>query len=237
MLRFQTALVTLLFACAATASLRAAEPPHVAFSPRPPGTVVQSQVVYLAGQAMHSQWRGVLSKKRVGKSGKESFFQWYLSIYQIDGSTYKLRYQSPANGGPFAKVVKAHGAALWFPRQNASIVGAAQLMGPGVEQLVVATHETGADCGSAAITVLGYDAKTHKVVPEVSAQNGCDLSAKILKSATGSTLVLSGPYYNASAPLCCPTKPKASATLKYAHGKWVETPNYYKYDVKAFPFP
>ncbi len=215
--------------------LAAEEPPYPAFAPAPPGTVVQSQIVYLNGQAMHSQWRGVISKKAVGTGNGETFYQWYVSIYQIDGTTYRLRYQSPANGGPLDKLSKASGAELWFPRQSASLVGAAPLMGDALEQLVVQTHQTGADCGAADLTVFAFDPRTNKVVPAVTVENPCDLEAKIVKNGDSASLRLSGPYYNASAALCCPTKPKASATLKYVNGKWIETPNYYKVYPKAFP--
>ena len=224
---------------ASSLSATAEEPPHPAYVPAPPGTVVQSQLVYLAGQAMHSQWRGIVSKKAVGAGGGETFYQWYVSIYQIDGNTYHLRYESPVDGGPFDKLAKAHGANMWFPRQSGSIVGAAQLMEPGVEQLVVATHQSGADCGSADLTVFGYDAKTNKVVPVVTVENGCDLSAKIVPGANGSaSLQLTGPYYGPHAAMCCPTIPKATATLKFVNGAWTETPKkYFSFFPKAFPKP
>lgn len=216
--------------------LIAAEPPTTTFSPEPPGTVVQSKLVYLAGQGMHSQWRGVISKKLVGTSAGTSSYQWYVSIYQIDGNVYHLRYQSPGNGGPLDKVEKANGAPMWFPSQSGSIVGAAQLMEPSVEQLVVATHQVGADCGSADVSVFRYDVATSKIVPAVTLQNGCDLQAKIVTPASGNAyLLLTGPYYGPKAAMCCPTKPKASATLKYVDGKWVEKPNYFKLYPNAFP--
>jgi len=233
-LRSTALIAVVILALAAGAS--AAEPPNYTFSPQPPGTIVQSQLVYLAGQAMSSQWRGVISKQLVGTSAGMSFYQWYVSIYQIDGSTYKLRYQSPTNGGPFDKVEKTNDATMWFPSQSGSIVGSAQLTGPGIEQLVVATHQIGADCGSADLTVFGYDPKTSKVVPAVTLQNGCDLSAKIVRAADDTyTLQLTGPYYGPHAAMCCPTKAKATATLKYANGKWVETPNYFTLYPNAFP--
>jgi hypothetical protein len=205
---------------------------HASYAPAP-GTVVQNQNIKVGGGG---QWRGVISKKAVGTGDGETFYQWYLSIYRIDGDTYHLRYQSPRNGGPLDKLEKAQGAQMWFPRQSAEIAGAAQLMGRGDEQLVVLSHQTGADCGSADLTVFRYDAASNKVVPAVTVENACDLTVKIVKEAGGTaSLLLSGPYYNDSAPLCCPTKPKASATLKYANGKWVESPNYYKYFPNAFP--
>lgn len=237
MKRFRFGIITLAAVFALTATTFAEEPPQYTFSPQPPGTIQSSQLVYLAGQSMHSQWRGVLSKKLVGTSAGMSFYQWYVSIYQIGGTVYQLRYQSPRNGGPFERLERTSDASMWFPSQSGEIVGAAQLMGPGIEQLVVSTHQAGADCGSADITIFAYDLKTQKVVPAASIENGCDLSAKIVHSTKGDTLVLSGPYYNATAPMCCPTKPKASATLSYANGSWVMKPSYFKLYPNSFPHP
>ncbi len=233
--RFTRAIMIAAFTLFVSQPLAAEEPAHVTFAPAPPGTVVASQLAYLAGEAMHAQWRGVISKKAVGTGSGETFYQWYVSIYQLDNTTYRLRYQSPRDGGPLDKLSKASGASIWFPRQTAGIVGAAPLMGDAAEQLVVQTHQTGADCGMAGLTVFTFDPKSNKVVPAVTVQNACDLDAKLVKNGDGASLLLSGPYYSANAPLCCPTKPKASATLKYANGKWLETPNYYKLYPKAFP--
>lgn len=212
--------------------VRADEPPHPAYAPAIPGTLVQSQVVYLAGEAMHSEWRGVLSKKLVGTGHGQRFYQWYLSIYQIDGTTYHLRYQSPRDGGPFAKVAKAEGAPMWFPYQDASIAGAGELMDSGVQQLVVVSHQTGADCGSAEITVFGYDAKKNAVVPEVSLENACSLNAVL---APDRSLRISGPYYKPDAALCCPTNPQATAVLRFRGGRWTLTPSWYRVYPRAFP--
>lgn len=204
------------------------EPVHPTFSPVPPGSVVTSNVVYLAGEAMHSQWRAVLSKARLGVAYGHTAYQWYLSIYAISGTTYHLRYRSPGNGAPLDRVTKAKGGApMWFPQQSASIVGAAELMQPGIQQLVFASHQTGADCGTADITIFTTDAKTGKVVPAVSIENGCDLGATIVHAKGGDAVQLTGPYYSATAPLCCPTKPKATAMLRYRNGAWIETPKYF----------
>jgi hypothetical protein len=237
MQRFRLGIVACaaLFALASTAF--AAEPPHFTYSPQPPGTIESSQVVYLAGQAMNSQWRGVVSKKLVGTSAGMPFYQWYLSIYAIDDTTYQLKYQSPGNGGPLDKLERTSDASMWYPLQSGEIVGAAQLMGPGIEQLVVSTHQAGADCGSADITIFTYDPKKQKVVPAATIENYCGLSAKIVHSSSGDSLLLSGAYYNATAPTCCPTKPKASATLSYVNGACVMKPNYYKLYPNSFPHP
>jgi hypothetical protein len=214
----------------------AEEPPHPTFAPAPPGTVVQSQLVYLAGEAMHSQWRGVLSQKAVGNDGTRTFYQWYLSIYRLEGTTYKLRYRSPGGrGGPFSTVTKVHGVNMWFPLQDATIVGAGELMREGVQNLVVASHESAADCGGATITIFGYDGQKNAVVREATVGNGCDLDAKIIAGANTSlaSLKLIGPYYGPGAPLCCPTRPEAIATLRYMSHKWIQTPAYYTLDAST----
>jgi hypothetical protein len=208
-------------------TVRGDEPPHYTFSPVPPGTITQNVLVYLAGQAMHSQWRAVASRKNVAKSGSLTYSQWYLSIYSINATTYSLKYRSPDNGGPLSKVTKAKGAPMWFPYQEITIVGAGQFMVPSVEQLVVASHETGADCGGATVTVFALDKKTQKPAPSVTVTNGCALSAAIVHEKGADAIKLSGPYYSPTAALCCPTKTKASAMLRYRNGKWAMTPKYY----------
>jgi hypothetical protein len=235
MQQFRLGILTLAAVFAFTAITFAEEPAHYTFSPQPPGTIQSSQIVYLAGQAMHSQWRGVVSKKLVGTSAGISFYQWYVSIYAINDTTYQLKYQSPGNGGPFDKLQHTSDASMWFPSQSGEIVGAAQLMGPGIEQLVVSTHQAGADCGSADLTIFTYDPKKQKVVPAATVQNYCDLAVKIVHSPNGDSLTLSGPYYNATAPTCCPTKPKASATLSYVNGTWVMKPKYFTLYPNSFP--
>jgi hypothetical protein len=206
----------------------AEEPPHYTFSPPPPGTMVQSQLVYLAGEAMHSQWRGVLSKRLLGSGNGRAFYQWYLSFYAIDNTVYKLKYQSPDSLVPFDPVEKARGASLWFPVQDAKIVGTGELMGPGAQQLVVQSHQAGADCGTARVDVFFFDAAMQMVMTTLSVENGCDLSASVIHGTNGDTLQLAGPYYATNAPLCCPTKPKATAVLHFSNGTWTETPQYFK---------
>ncbi len=216
----------------------AEEPPHPTFAPPPPGTITQSQVVYLAGEAMHSQWRAVASKNLVGTSSGTNFNQWYLSIYAIDGTTYHLKYQSPANGGPLMKVTQVSGGAkMWFPLQTLQIAGIGEFMQAAVQQVVVQSHEAGADCGGATVSVLAVNAKD-VVVPAVSVRNGCELKATITHSHSSTvrdSIVLSGPYYNATAPMCCPTKAKAAAVLSYRNGRWTETPKYFEVLVGKFP--
>lgn len=216
----------------------AEEPAHVTYVPAPPGTVSQNQLVYLTGEAMHAQWRAVASKQLIGQGNGTTFYQWYLSVYALDGSTYRLKYQSPANGGPLSKVTQASGGAkMWFPVQTLQIAGTGEFQKAGVQQLVVSSHEMAADCGSAMVSVLAANADG-TVVPAVSVRNGCSLKATIAHAKTPGArdaIVLSGPYYNATAPMCCPTKAKAAAVLSYRNGTWTETPKYYSFHAGKFP--
>jgi hypothetical protein len=222
-------LASLMFASffAFAAGAGADEPPNFTYDPRPPGTIVQSRVVYLAGEAMHSQWRAVLSKAPVGRSDNRTFYQWYLSIYAIDGTVYHLKYRSPRNPIPFDAVTKANGADLWFPAQDGSIAGVGELMGPGAQQVVITSLQAGADCGTARVDVLFQDAAMQTIMPTLSVENGCTLSAKVITDAKGTALAVTGPYYGPKAALCCPTKPKATAIFRFHNGDWTQTPKYF----------
>jgi hypothetical protein len=189
---------------------------------------VQSRLVYLAGEPMHGQWRAVLSKKFAGSANGTTFYQWYLSIYAIDGTVYRLKYRSPASAIPFDRVEKARGAALWLPVQEAKIVGTGEFMGPGSQQLVIQSHQAGADCGTARVDVFFFDAAMQTVMTTLSVENGCELTAAVNHGSDGDSLQLVGPYYAAKAPLCCPTKSKATALLRFHNGTWTEQPQYFK---------
>ncbi len=210
------------------ARLAAEEPPHYTFSPAPPGTVEQSQLVYLAGQAMHSQWRAVASVVSLGPTpAGAQFVQWYLSIYAINDETYELKYQSPGSGAPLSRVTNVGNGGGWFPAQDLKIVGRAVLEGPAIEQLVVQSYEAEADCGMSSVTIFGYDFHKNAVRPVAVLNNYCRLSASIIHGTNRDAVSLTGPYYSPTAALCCPTKPSVTATLRYSNGKWVETPAYF----------
>jgi hypothetical protein len=194
------------------------------FMPAPPGNTVESLAVAFNGPRAKNAWRAVIDKKLVGSGGGRDFYQWYVSIYQLSRGLYRLRYESPRNGGPLARVEEAHGAKMWFPVQQAHIVGTAELMGPSAQQLVVQSHEMAADCGAGTVTIFASAGGT--VRPAVTVGNPCDLSARI--RSDGAAVELTGPYYASNAPLCCPTKPQATAVLRYANGKWAEAPDYFK---------
>lgn len=212
----------------------AAQPAPEAYLPAPPGTVVQNETVYLTGDGNFARWQAVVSKKLLGKANGRAFYQWYLSIYADKRGAYRLRYQSPGNGGPLSTVTPANGAKLWFPVQDVRIVGAGTFMQPGVQELVVRSHEMSADCGAAAVSVFA-SGPGGGVVPAVSAGNLCDLNATIEHNEGGDVIHLSGPYYAANAAACCPTNANARAGLTYQGGKWVQTPTYFKLYVGKLP--
>ncbi len=196
-----------------------------AFVPPVPGTIVQRQDVAFNGEGVADRWPALVSKKLVGSGNGHHFYQWYLSIYAPRRGAYRLRYESPGNGGPLSRVVQANGAKMWFPVQEAKIVGVAGLMHLKTQQLVVASQEMGADCGSAAVTVFATK-PGGSAGPLATVGNPCALDAKI--GSDGASIELVGPYYASNAPLCCPTKAQATAVLRYSGGKWIETPNYFK---------
>ncbi|MGD1065287.1 MAG: hypothetical protein ABR975_00535 [Vulcanimicrobiaceae bacterium] len=197
---FSAALTALLFALATAA--RADEPPHFTYAPSPPGTLVQSTVVYLAGEAMHSQWRTVLSKTAT---------QWYLSLYAIDGTTYHLAYRSPNGNTPFP----SNGPRI----SSASIVGGGEFMGSGVQQAVILSHDAaGGGCGTARLDVLFLDAAMQMPMSTLTLENRCYLSAKIVHGASGDTLTVTGPIRNGNAIEV------ATATFAFHNGRWTQSP-------------
>lgn len=197
-----------------------------AFLPPAPGGVVQTRDVAFNGESANDRWRAVVSKKLAGAGNGREFYQWYLSIYALRRGVFRLRYQSPGNGGPLARVTQANGAKMWFPVQELRIVGSPTLMRPGVQQLVVQSHEMAADCGSATVTVFA-SGPGGSVVPAATVENPCDLNATIVRVGNGDALELTGPYYAPNAALCCPKKPHATAVLRFRDGRWVESSNYF----------
>ncbi len=199
--------------------------------PAPPGAVVQDKVVYLSGEGMSSRWHVVASRVQVGKqNGKDAAYQWYLSIYRPAADSFRLAYRSPGAGdhpGLLATVVKASGADLYFPLQTLSLAGSGELEQPGIQDAVVTVHESAADCGSSTVVVFGFDAPASQVVQKVRVTNPCDLRANVIPGSAPQAVRLTGPYYNRNAPLCCPTKPRAVATLALRNGRWVVSPTYF----------
>jgi hypothetical protein len=203
------------------------EPAHYTFSPVPPGVIVQNVKFYPAGQAMHSQWRAVASRKLLGTTGHFVYDQWYLSIYAImPNGTYRLQYQSPGTDN-FLSVVKKYSSSTWLPQQSLKLVGVGQFVQPAVEYLVAEQQEASADCGGGEVAVFHYNWTTQRIEKSITVLNNCELNAAVIRDRQGDAIQLTGPYYGPTAPMCCPTKAKATAILRYANGKWTMKPNYF----------
>ncbi|MBV8727595.1 MAG: hypothetical protein JO233_07400, partial [Candidatus Eremiobacteraeota bacterium] len=97
------------------------------------------------------------------------------------------------------------------------------------QQAVVLVHEASADCGGSTLSILRADPVHGTIRLAAQVSNPCDLAASI----HGNTIVLSGPYYNATAALCCPTQPHARAILAYGAGRWTLHPAYFKLNVRG----
>lgn len=213
-----------LLAFSASAALAAAQG---SLQPAPPGTVVQNIGAYLAGDGMNSRYQVVASRKQVGTADE---IQWYLSVYGPSQKGTALLFQSPSGSETDALVPKLEqgsGTKMYFPRETLKIAGKGQLMGEARDQVVALITAASADCGGATAAILSAEGDRVRVAARVD--NPCGLTAKIQHH----TIVLSGPYYNKTAALCCPTKVHAVATLRYTDGMWVEKPQYFKLTVPA----
>jgi hypothetical protein len=198
------------------------------FNVAPPGQIVQDSVAYLSGEGMNSRWHVVSSRQLAGRQmGKQPVYQWYLSFYAPWENGWKLVYRLPnAQHELLSRVTKARGAQMYFPQQDVRIVGAAEFEHPGVQDVVVWDHQSGADCGTADVTVFGANAKG-QIGQRVHVENACELTATIVKRGSLVAVQLIGPYYDRAAALCCPAKPRVAATLSYAKGRWNVSPDYF----------
>lgn len=211
------------FACALLAGVAASAQMQLPLHPAPPGTVIQKAVAYLAGDGMHSRYQIIASRTPLGRPVQ---YHWHLSVYAQNGDQdFRLAYESPSATDRYELVPKlepGHGTTMFFPQESVSIVGSAQLMGEARDQTLVLVHEAAADCGESTLSILA--AGDGVVSVPVQVENLCSLSATIQHH----TIVLSGPYYNSTAPAYKPTKNHATASLRYVDGRWMEHPQYFK---------
>lgn len=215
--------LTVILAAACTAAAFA-QP----FRPAPPGKVVQSVTSYLGYEAMNSRYRLVTSRVALTKSQSQS----YLTIYAQHGDGFVQIFQSPSRYDPLNLVPRSArmpGTQLYLPSESVRIVGSGEFMGSGRQQALVLVHEAAADCGSATLSILRSDPGPGPIRLVAQVSNPCDLSAAI----AGHTIVLNGPYYNSTAPLCCPTQQHARAVLTYGNARWTMHPAYFKLSVKG----
>ena len=203
---------------ALTASLR----------PTPPGQIVQQMTAYLAGEAMNSRYQLVTSRIRVSNAN----WQWFLTIYRQRGDGFSQVYQSPSRSDALNLVPLAQrvgGTMTYLPTMNVRLIGKGEFMSAGRQEAVILVHQAGADCGSTAVSILRTDPMHGTVRLAAQVSNPCDLAATI----QGHSIVLSGPYYNATAALCCPTQAHARAILAYGSGRWTLHPAYFKLNVRG----
>ncbi len=229
MIRFVShALTALAVTVVAAAALVAGAASAPQFDKRPPGTIVQDVPAYLSGEGMSSRWHVVASREQVGmQMGKTPAYQWYLSVYApARGDALNLVYRSPGSGSELlTKVTKAQGAQMYFPAQDLKIVGAGELERSGVQDVVVWSHESGADCGMASVTVLG--AQSTRVQLRAHIVNYCELDASVVRNGSLQAVQLKGPYYAPSSPVCCPAKPNVTAILSLEGGRVSIKPRYF----------
>lgn len=193
----------------------------------PPGAVVHDMKADFDGKAA-GQYRVITSREPIGNPPED---QWYLSIYD---PADKMIYQSPNAEDRFALVPRLqHGydTARMFPHVTVALSGSGNLMGEPRDQVLISVHESGADCGTATLSILSMQSGSLEVPVQVT--NPCRLQASVAHH----TIILRGPYYNARAPLYKPTINNATATLRYVDNAWVERPKYFKLQYPRVPVP
>jgi len=214
--------IALSLLCAVTAQLSVASATGA-----PVRRVVATRNVDFSG-AGHAPWLVRVTTEVLGRDASRTFEQWRIEIERPTALGGGIAYQTPGSDALLDRVEKANGANLWFPNQEAQLLGVGRFL-PGVRrQLLVRVYQSGADCGSATIALLGLRGKGRSIGRLASVENACSLAAKIVRSARGDELILSGPYYAPDAALCCPTKPRAQARLLYRGGRWIERPRLFK---------
>jgi hypothetical protein len=148
-----------------------------------------------------------------------------VTIYKVTSSGRSKVWTAPPAVVPTVQRVSKSPMG-WLPLElTVSSLGAARLIPSAGDQLVFAVHEASADCGSASVAVIGLGGGHPAAVASV--QNPCSLAVAV----TATRLILSGPGYKRSDPLCCPSTPKAQASLAYSDGAWRLTPHVFTLSV------
>ncbi len=142
-----------------------------------------------------------------------------VTIYKVTSSGRSKLWTAPPTVVPTVQRVSKSPMG-WLPLElTVTSLGAARLIPGAADQLVFAVHEASADCGSASVAVIGLGGGRPADVATV--QNPCSLAVTV----TATRLVLSGPGYKRSDPLCCPSTPKAQASLAYSDDAWRLSPH------------
>uniref|UniRef100_E6Q3F5 Uncharacterized protein n=1 Tax=mine drainage metagenome TaxID=410659 RepID=E6Q3F5_9ZZZZ len=193
----------------------------------PARQVVATRGVDFSGPGQ-APWPVRVTTEALGRDATRTFEQWRIEVDRPGALGGGIAYRSPGTDALLDRVEKAHGANLWFPNQEAQLLGVGRFLPGARRQLLVRVYQSGADCGSATIALLGLRGKGRSVGRIVSVENACSLDVKIVHHARGDELLLTGPYYAANAALCCPTKLHAEARLLYRDGRWIERPQLFK---------
>ncbi|MBC5804951.1 MAG: hypothetical protein DLM53_06565 [Candidatus Eremiobacter antarcticus] len=205
-----------------------------AFDVRPPGDTMQ-KIPMTLGPGRAANFVAIVSREYLQSAGRSSRprFQPYFSLYRSVAGPAPLRrvYVSPSGSDPLKLVPRMqripNAPGVWMPGYvDVRIVGSAPLMQSGASQLVIRVYSSAADCGSATVHVLALGARDGRLHDVVQAQNYCRLEAALQPGG----VALRGPYYADNAALCCPTKTKASAFLRYdrKNRTWVIAPKYFR---------
>ncbi len=188
---------------------------------------VASRRVDFAGPG-NGEWSARVTTETLGRDASRSFKQWRIEIERPQRLGGGIAYRTPGTDTLLDTLEKAHGANLWFPNQEAQLLGVGRFLPGERRQLVVRVYQSGADCGSVTVALLGLRGNAGSIGRLISIENACSLDVKIQRSPTGDGLLLSGPYYAENAALCCPTKAHAEARLLYRGGRWIERPRLFK---------
>lgn len=185
--------------------------------PWPPGQIRREVSAPLPGGGAYT---AVASREPRG-----SQFQYYLSIYAAwPGAAWHRVFLAPSRESrAIPLVAQGHGTTRFFPDQTLKLLGTAPMKPRSAPLAVAEMHNAGADCGEGTVMLLGQTGG-RRFGPVLSLSNPCALTAKI----AGDHLELSGPYYAKNAPLYKPTINHARAVLRYRHGHFTETPDYFR---------
>ncbi len=189
--------------------------------------IVATRTVDFAGPG-EAPWPVRVTTELLGRDGSRAFEQWRIEVGRPKALGGGYAYRSPGSDGLLDRVEKAHGANLWFPNQEAQLLDVGRFLPGRRRQLLVRVYQSGADCGSVTVALLGLRGGGWNVGRLVSIENACSLDVKIAHRAGGDALLLTGPYYAANAALCCPTKAHAEARLFYRNGTWIERPQLFR---------
>ena len=187
--------------------------------------VATRSVAFVPGVA---PWPVRVTTEILGRDGSRAFEQWRIEVDRPKALGGGSAYRSPGTDALLDRVEKAHGANLWFPNQEAQLLGVGRFLPGRRRQLLVRVYQSAADCGSVTVALLGLRGKGWNVGRLVSIENACSLDVKIERRAGGDELLLAGPYYAENAALCCPTKARAEARLFYRNGRWIERPQLFR---------